>query len=91
MSAAEQQTQKGKSVFAGNPFANRKSNILLNVLKKKLRRERGLKDGLVTEERPGEQFQVGPAVVDHGKPAGAGNALTFHNWTDPSESGSEEN
>ena len=79
---ATQQQQRGKSTFAGNPFANRKSPVLLRVLMKKLRRERGLKDGLETEAKPGEQFNVGPAAVDHGKAAGASNALMFHNWSE---------
>jgi hypothetical protein len=86
-----QQERRGKSTFAGNPFANRKSPILARVLLKKLRREGGLKDGLEAEARPGEQFNVGPAAVDHGKPSGAGNALTFHNWSGDKTPGTEEN
>lgn len=75
----QKQGKKG-SLFTGNPMANRNSSVLARVLKMKIRREGGLKDGLDDGARPDEAFAVGDAKLDHGRKKGATNALTFHTF-----------
>ena len=36
-------------------------------------------------------IEAGAAAPDHGKPAGAGNVLTFHNWDGDKKSNDEGN
>ena len=74
--------KRGKkgSVFTENPLANRNPSVIARVLKMKIRREGGLKDGLDDASRPVETFAKGEAKLDHGRKAGATNALTFHTF-----------
>jgi hypothetical protein len=72
----------------GNVYEMLPDEALYTAETKKADRQAAAEKGpdLDAAAKAKDVIEAGAAAPDHGKPAGAGNALTFHNWDDNADS-----
>jgi hypothetical protein len=74
------------NIYEENPMAQRELPLMEQVLNPQKAKAVDPSAKLDAAGEAAKAIDAGNAAPDHGKPAGAGNALTFHNWDDNADS-----